>query len=28
MPHKHNDEKKVAADNGNIDFNNLVIKKV
>jgi hypothetical protein len=28
MPHKHNDEKKAAADNGNIDFNNLVIKKV
>jgi hypothetical protein len=28
VPHKHSDENKVAADNGNIDFNNLVIKKV
>jgi DNA-directed RNA polymerase II subunit RPB2 len=28
VPHKHSDEKKAVADNGNIDFNNLVIKKV
>jgi len=28
VPHKHSDEKKAVVDNGNIDFNNLVIKKV
>jgi DNA-directed RNA polymerase II subunit RPB2 len=28
LPHKHSDEKKLVIDNGNIDFNNLVIKKL